>query len=140
MRSPHPTSIIVPTLASAEKPTFSMRLWSRMAVSRAPLWLSSATLPGRAMAPAKVALKPDGGFITPRQFGPTTRILPRLASSRTRRSSSTPSGPVSLKPAEMMMAPFTPACTHSPMISGTAGAGATMTARFTLAGTSETLG
>ena len=92
------------------------------------------------MAPAKVALKPVGGFITPRQLGPTILILPRLASSRTRCSSSTPSGPVSLKPAEMMMAPSTPASTHSPMMSGTAGAGATMTARSTFAGTSETPG
>ena len=54
------------------------------------------------MAPAKVAFRPVGGFMTPRQLGPTILILPRLASSRTWRSSSAPSDPVSLKPAEMI--------------------------------------
>jgi len=67
-------------------------------------------------------------------------IRPRRASARTRSSSSIPSGPVSLKPAEMMMAPSTPASTHSVMMSGTAVAGATITARSTFCGTSETEG
>src|SRR5215204_2529457 len=129
-----------PALTSAENPMFSIKLWSRIAVSKAPLWLRSATLPGRAIAPAKVALRPVGGFMTPRQLGPTILILPRLASSRTWRSSFAPSDPVSLKPAEIIMAPSTPASTHSRIISGTAGAGATMSARSTLAGTSETEG
>src|SRR5215211_7553337 len=87
-----------PALTSAENPMFSIKLWSRMAVSKAPLWLRRATLPGRAIAPAKVALRPVGGFMTPRQLGPTILILPRLASSRTWCSSSAPSDPVSLKP------------------------------------------
>ena len=97
-------------------------------------------LPGRAMAPAKVAFRPVIGFITPRQFGPMTRIRPRRACSRTRRSSSIPSAPVSLKPAEMMIAPRTPASTHSAIRSGTAGAGVTMTARSTRSGTAAMLG
>ena len=45
------------------------------------------------------------GTITPRQFGPTMRILPRLASAKTCCSSAAPSGPTSLKPAEMMITP-----------------------------------
>jgi hypothetical protein len=40
----------------------------------------------------------------------------------------------------MMMAPSTPASTHSVMMSGTAEAGATITARSTFCGTSETEG
>src|ERR671911_350097 len=140
MRSPQPTSIMEPTLTKAEKPTFSMKLLSRMAVMSAPLWLRNPTFPGRAMPEAKVALRPVSGFITPRQLGPMMRMRPCCASSRTCLSSSAPSGPVSLKPAEMMIAPPTPDSTHSWMISGTAGAGAAMTARSTRSGTSETLG
>ena len=106
----------------------------------APLWLRNPTLPGRAMPEAKVALRPVIGFITPRQLGPTVRIRPCRASSRVCLSSSAPSGPVSLKPAEIMIAPPTPASTHSLMICGTVGAGAAMTASSTRAGTSEIRG
>ncbi|MFA5914327.1 MAG: hypothetical protein WC830_12290 [Burkholderiales bacterium] len=127
-----------PTETQAEKPTFSRKLQSSTAVSSAPLWLMKPTVPGRAMALAKVALRCVRGRITPRQFGPIRRILPR-ACSVMRRSSSTPAAPASLKPAEMMIAPFTPAATHSPTISGTVGAGVTMTARSTGSGTSPTL-
>src|SRR5215210_7377302 len=140
MRSPHFTSSIEPTEAKWENPTFSLMLQSRMAVHRAPLWLRKATLRGRAIFPAKVALRPLTGLITPRQLGPTMRILPRLASSRTCCSSSAPTSPASLKPAEMTMAPSTPASAHSRMIPGTVGAGETMTARSTCSGTSRTLG
>ncbi len=63
------------------------------------------------------------------------RIRPRRASSSTSCSSLAPSGPVSLKPAEMMIAPFTPASTHSLITPGTVGAGVTTTARSTGSGT-----
>ena len=43
------------------------------------------------------------------------------ASSSICRSSSTPSGPISLKPAEMTMAPRTPSSPHSPMMPGNGG-------------------
>ena len=75
------------------------------------------------------------GRITPRQLGPMIRIRPRRASSSTSCSSLAPSGPVSLKPAEMMIAPFTPASTHSLITAGTVGAGVTTTARSTGSGT-----
>ena len=52
------------------------------------------------------------GFITPRQFGPMRRIPPRRACVRTSCSSSSPAAPNSRKPAEMMMAPCTPASAH----------------------------
>ncbi len=47
-----------------------------------------------------------------------SRIRPRRACSSTCRSSSAPSGPISLNPAEMMIAPLTPASTHSPITPG----------------------
>ena len=58
----------------ALKPTISRRLQSRTAVQSAPLWLMKPTLPGRAMAAAKVAFSPCSGLITPRQLGPTMRM------------------------------------------------------------------
>ena len=107
---------------------------------RAPLWEMNPTEPGRAIAPAKVALRPPGGRMMPRQFGPTIRICPARASSRISCSNFTPSSPISLKPAEITTAPFTPASTHSRMMPGTVGAGVTMTARSTGSGTSVTDG
>ena len=107
---------------------------------RAPLWLRNPTVPRRAIPAANVALSPSTGFITPRQLGPISRIRPRRACSITRRSSSAPSGPTSLKPAEMMIAPLTPASAHSPMTWGTVGAGVTTTARLTGSGTAAMLG
>src|ERR1044071_1986028 len=102
-----------------------------MAVSRAPLWLMSATFPALAMPLAKVAFNPLRGFMTPRQFGPIIRIFPRRAWTMTCRSRSAPEGPISLNPAEMMMAARTPASTHWPITSGTVGAGVATTARST---------
>ena len=106
----------------------------------APLWLRNATLPGRARVAAKVALKPLCGIIAPRQFGPSSRIRPLRASASTRRSNSTPASPRSLNPAEMMIAPFTPAATHSAMIPGTVGAGVAMIASSICSGTSAIVG
>src|SRR5215467_13831348 len=136
MRSPHPTSSIDPREAKAEKPTFSSRLQSRMAVSKAPLWLKNATSPLRAIAPAKVALSPVAGHIIPRQLGPTIRIRAERAICSTSCSRRAPSAPASLNPAEMTMAPPTPACAHSRMTPGTVAAGVTTTARSTGSGTS----
>ena len=136
MTSPHPTSIIAPSDTNAENPTCSRRLQSRMAVSSAPLWLRKATVPGRAMPAAKVALRPVRGLMTPRQFGPTTRMRPRRASASTCRSSAAPASPVSWNPAEMITAAGTPRSAHAPTTPGTAGAGVAITARSTAAGTS----
>ncbi len=74
MTSPQPTSSIEPIDTKALKPTASRMLQSRMAVSSAPLWLMKATLPDLAISPAKVALSPVGGRITPRQLGPMMRM------------------------------------------------------------------
>ncbi len=63
-----------------------------------------------------------------------------VASARTWRSSSTPAGPISLKPAEMIIAPFTPALPQSCTMPGTVGGGVMMTARSGFAGTAVMLG
>src|SRR5262245_59593041 len=97
-----------------------------------------ATFPGAAIFLANVAFKPADGIITPRQFGPIRRISPRRASIAF--SSSLPKLPVSLKPAEMITAPGTPAAAHSPITSGTVTAGVAMIARSTAAGTSAIFG
>ncbi len=83
---------------------------------------------------------PPTGFMTPRQFGPTTRIPCRRAASRTWRSSSTPSAPTSLNPALMMITPRTPAWPHSSTSAGTDLGGVTMTARSTGSPIAETDG
>ncbi len=138
MRSPQPTSSIEPTERKALNPTCSRRLQSKTDVQSAPLWLMNATLPRRAILFAKVAFKPSSGIMMPRQFGPITCIWPRRA--RISSSSLIPAAPHSLKPADMITAPGTPAVSHSPTTSGTVNAGVAMTARSTAAGTSAILG
>ena len=110
-----------------------------MAVQSAPLWLMKPTLPGFAMSAAKVAFNLLLGTITPKQFGPTMRMPALLASSKTWRSSSTPTGPISLKPAEIMMTPFTPFAPQSFTMPGTVGGGVMMTARSGVSGTAVML-
>lgn len=88
---------------------------------------------------AKVAFNPRTGFITPRQLGPMSRILPRIVCAICR-SSSFPCSPCSLKPAEMTMAPGMPSSTASAMRSGTVSAGVETTTRSTLSGRSLRLG
>jgi hypothetical protein len=68
------------------------------------------------------------------------RIWPRRASAKICCSSAAPCSPISLNPAEMTIAPGTPAATHSPMMPGTVGAGVTITARSTSSGTSAMVG
>ena len=64
----------------------------------------------------------------------------RVVSTRPRPASARPSAPVSLKPAEMMIAARTPTAAHSSMSAGTPGAGVTMTASSTGSGSSAMLG
>src|SRR5271165_2207056 len=139
IRSPQVTSSFEPVETNELNPTFSRKLQSRIAVSNAPLWLIKATFPGRAIECAKVAFNPRTGFITPRQFGPISRILPRMIWEM-RASSSLPCSPCSLKPAEITMPAGTPAATDSARTSGTESAGVVTTTRSTLSGSSETLG
>ena len=131
-------SSMEPVETNALKPTISRRLQSRIAVHNAPLWLRNPMEPGRAMAAAKVAFSPASGAIRPKQFGPMMRMEPRAA--RISRSSSTPRGPASLKPAEIMIAAGTFAAAHSATTPGTVSAGVTITARSTGPGTAPIAG
>ena len=129
-----------PTETNALKPTISFRLQSRTAVHNAPDWLMNPTDPGRATVVANVAFMPVSGLITPRQFGPITRMFALRASSRSLTSSAAPSGPISLNPAEMTIAPRTPFSPHSLIIPGIEGGGVMITARSTSSGIAETEG
>ena len=140
MRSPQPTSSIEPSETTALKPTFSRTLQSRTAVRSAPLWLTKPTVPGAEIPAANVALRPVGGRITPRQFGPTIRIPLARAVSRICRSSSAPSGPISLKPAEMMTTALTPAAAHSSTVAGMVAAGVAMTTSSGVSGSAARFG
>jgi hypothetical protein len=102
---------------------------------QSPLWLRKATLPGRTMSRPNVAFSPIQGFINPRQFGPIRRAAPRLNSDWICRSNAIPSGPLSLKPAEITTTAFALAFTHSATTAGTVGAGVTTTTRSTASGT-----
>ena len=83
----------------------------------------------------------DGSLlISPKEFGPTTRI----PAPRARRSSSAwrraPSRPSSANPPETTSSALTPASAHSSTTSSTAWAGTAMTARSTRPGTAATEG
>ena len=121
-------------------PIFSWRLQSRTAPQTAPLWLRKAMGPGWAITAAGEAFRPRNGFMTPKLFGPRSRIRPRPASARTSRSSSAQARPVSRNPEDVMIAARTPTSTHWPTNSGTRGAGAMIRARSIGSGTSPTLG
>ncbi len=105
----------------------------------APDWLRKPTWPGRAMVPAKVALRPVRGFISPRQLGPTSRMPERRRPSRMRASRAMPAAPISRKPAESTITPLTPAAAQASINPGTVAAGVAITARSTASGTSATV-
>ena len=138
--SPHPTSSIEPSETTALNPTFSRALQSRTAVRSAPLWLTKPTVPGAEMPAANVAFSPVVGRITPRQLGPTIRIPLARAVARIWRSSSAPSGPTSLNPAEMMTTAFTPAAAHSSTVAGIVPAGVAMTTSSGTSGSAARFG
>jgi hypothetical protein len=140
MRSPQPTSAIDPSETIVLKPTCSRRLQSRMAVMSAPLCPTNATRPRRAIVVANVAFRPDTGLMTPRQFGPMSRMPCARACSTSARSSAAPSGPTSLKPAEMTMTFRHPARPQSATRSGIVAGGVTMTASSGRSGRSLTVG
>ncbi len=140
MTSPQPTSSIEPSETTALKPTFSRMLQSRTAVRSAPLWLTKPTVPGAEIPAAKVALRPVGGRMTPRQLGPMIRIPFARAVARIRLSSSAPSGPTSLNPAEMMTTAFTPAAAHSSTVAGMVVAGVAMTTSSGVSGRAARFG
>src|SRR2546429_199247 len=69
---------MAPTLTNALKPTWAPRAQSRIEVQMAPLWLSRAMLPVRAMVEAKLALRLPGGWMTPTPKGYSRRLRIRM--------------------------------------------------------------
>ena len=104
-----------------------------MVTPRAPDWLMKLEGPGGGMVGAKVAFSetPSSVLRRPMQLGPTSRIPKSRQTPASRRSRSAPSGPTSLKPAEMTTTPFTPFSPHSRTTSRTCSLGTTTTARST---------
>jgi len=140
MRSPKSTSIIEPTETKLLKPMFSCIAQSRMAEPSAPLWERKAILPDLGILSTNVALRFVLGRIMPMQLGPIMRMPYFFFISRILFSSALPSMPVSLKPADTMIAPFIPAFPHCSTISGTVFAGVAIMARSTGSGISFTVG
>ena len=81
---------------------------------------------------AKLAFRFRCGHMIPKQLGPITRRPPSRAYLPICASISCPLVPASLPPAETMMAPLTPFCTHSMTIDGTVAMGVAITARSML--------
>ena len=143
MRSPKSMSIMEPMETKLLKPMFSCIAQSRIAEPSAPLWDMKAILPGLGILSTNVAFSFVRGRITPMQFGPpftsSASILARslpyfFFNSRILSSSALPFAPVSLKPAETIIAPFTPAFPHSSMTAGTVFAGVAIMAKSTVSG------
>jgi len=78
--------------------------------------------------------------MTPKQLGPIIRRSYFFFVSRILSSKALPSGPVSLKPAEIMIMPFISAFPHCSTMSGTVLAGVAITARSTFSGICSTAG
>ena len=77
--------------------------------------------------------------MTPRQFGPMTRIPLARASVTSSRCAASPSGPVSAKPLDTTTRPRTPFWVHCSTTSRTVLAGVATTARSTSSGMSSTV-
>ncbi len=123
-----------PTLATIENPIPSGMLQSTMVVMIAPLCEMNAMEPGRGEMGSKVVLIPRAGFISPRQFGPMTRIPFLRAAAISSSSRALPAGPVSRNPEERMIASGTCFPPASSMTCGTFGAGMAMTTALTSPG------
>mmetsp|Transcript_47571 Transcript_47571/g.119767 ORF Transcript_47571/g.119767 Transcript_47571/m.119767 type:complete len:273 (+) Transcript_47571:1700-2518(+) len=131
---------MLPADTNDDQPNPSPALQSRMAVPSAPLWLSMATLPSGVMTGLNDALRLMRGVMMPRQLGPTMRTLCLAAMSVICLIRAAPSGPISPKPAVMMMAPGTPSSHTSCITSGTLRAGMVITTRSNFSGMSFRLG
>ena len=99
-----------------------------------------ATLPGFGTLSKNVALRLVLGLIIPIQFGPIILMLYCLANSIIFSSKAFPSAPISLKPAETIIAPFIPAFPHSSTTPGTVDAGVAIIAKSHDSGTAITVG
>ena len=95
----------------------------------APLWESSARLPGFGRVSRKTGVQMVMGAEDAHAVGPKIAYTPVPGLGFDFLLDSGPSSPTSLPPAEMMMAPGTPASPHSLMTAGTPRMGTAMMAR-----------
>ena len=107
-----------------------------------PDWLTKPIEPGRAGTGAKVALRLSSGSVlmTPMQLGPIMRTPAARTAARSWRSRSTPSPPISEKPAVITTSPFTPLAMHSSTTAWTWSRGTMTTAKSTSSGIADTEG
>ena len=138
MKSTSEESALFPRLMNLEKPTSLPMAQSRMAVQRAPDWEKNPISPTGGIPAAKVAFRQLLVSITPRQFGPTTRIPSSRTRVRRAFSSAAPSPPTSLKPAEITMAYRMPLAAQASSAGRHALGGITRTARSASGGRSAT--
>ncbi len=110
-----------------------------MAVPKAPLCEIKAMFPCFGILFMNVALRLMLGRIIPKQFGPIIRRSYLCLISSILSSSALPSGPTSLKPAEIIISPFIPALPHCSTTSGTVFAGVAIIAKSTVFGSCSTL-
>ena len=142
MKSLPDTSTRLPADPKVEMPRLRRAAEASTAMPSAPDWANSPSRPCGGRVGASEALSRTAGslLISPKEFGPTTR----MPASRARRSSSAcsraPSRPSSAKPDDTTSRALTPASAHSSTTSSTACAGTAMTARSTCPGTAATEG
>jgi hypothetical protein len=132
-RSLTETSALLPIDANSAIPSWRLRAWSIIARPSAPLCVAIDTLPVGGDTGLNVAFSRTDGSVesTPMQFGPTMRIPPWRAISRSRCSTSRPALDASAKPAEITTTLRTPAAAQSRMTCSTAAAGTATIARST---------
>ncbi len=128
-RSFDETSALLPIDTNAEKPSPRSDAFSSSARPSAPLCEENAIRPAGSARGANVALRPSAGTAMPRQFGPTRRAPCARTSASSRSWRSTPSEPISAKPAEMTQSAETPSRSTCSAASSTSAPGRQITAR-----------
>ena len=136
-RSLPETSALLPSEMNAWTPSPSSRATSSRAIPTPPDCEATARPPGGGTVSENVALRRMAGslVITPRQFGPTRRMLFSRATRTISRCMAAPSGPSSASPDEMTTTAETPASAASWTAARTRAAGTATIARSTCAGT-----
>ena len=123
-----------------EKPIPRGAAQSSMAVTRAPDWVTKASLPGAGAMWLKLALSPIPGTMRPRQLGPAMRKrCGRAPSSKACWRVAPWFSPASRKPAVMITAARVPRAPSSATRPGTLSGGVAITAKSGVIGSWATL-
>ncbi len=137
-RSLPDTSTLLPSETSEPMPRSSSRARSASTMPTPPDCVATARSPSGGRQPVKVAFSRTSEWllITPRQLGPTRRMLRSRASAASSRWSPAPSAPSSVNPELITTALGTPASAASATAPSTWAAGTAMIARSTGSGRS----